>query len=122
MVQIGNHAKLTLPHSLRERFRQFYGEVCGCKFLGSPRPDLDLFEFAGGFVVGAYFTDESKTLPEAEQKKAIWLELKVPDPKAFEAKVEAFGIERMHYDDQKLFYFQAPGGQVFRIAPLEGGV
>jgi hypothetical protein len=120
MVQIGNHAKLTLPHRLREDFRQFYGEVCECKFLGSPRPDLDLFEFAGGFVVGAYFADEARVLPEAEQKKAIWLELKVPNPGEFQAKVEAFGIERMHYDDQGHFYFQAPGGQVFRIAPLDG--
>jgi hypothetical protein len=122
MIQIGNHSKQTIAHAQRDRVRQFYGDICECRIVPSPRPDLDLFEFAGGFIVGVFYADDTKVLPEAEHRKAIWLEIQASDPKALEDRITAAGIERMHYDDQSRFYFQAPGGQVFRIAPLDGGV
>jgi hypothetical protein len=33
-----------------------------------------------------------------------------------------FGVKEVEYPDKGRFYFQAPGGQVFRLAPEEGGI
>ncbi len=122
MLQMGNHMKLTLPHSLREKARKFYAGICECATLDSPRPDLDLFQFRGGFVLGIFFADDAEVLPMPDYIKAAWLELKVDDVDAYRERLLQFGIERLPYEDASRFYFQAPGGQVFRLAPLDGGV
>jgi len=122
MLQMGNHMKLTLKPELRERTRGFYGGICECRKLDSPRPDMDLYEFNGGFVLGIFFADDAETLPEPAYVKAAWLELKVDDVPAYRARLEAFGINALPYADPTRMYFQAPGGQVFRLAPMDGGV
>jgi hypothetical protein len=45
-------------------------------------------------------------------------------PKDLRDRVRAFefGVKEVAYPDQSRFYFQAPGGQVFRLAPEEGGI
>ena len=32
------------------------------------------------------------------------------------------GVQEVEFEDKSRFYFQAPGGQVFRVAPMEGGL
>jgi hypothetical protein len=122
MVQIGNHLKMTIPRNLRARTRDFYGGLLECKSLDSPRDDLDLYEFEGGFVLGLFFAEVGETLSEADYHKATWLELKVADPAAWKARIQAFGVREVEFPDPTRFFFQAPGGQVFRLAPLDGGL
>ena len=122
MLHMGNHMKLTLPHSLRERCRSFYAGICECAIMDSPRPDLDLYRFHGGFVLGIFFAGDAEILPVPEYIKAAWLELKVDDVPAYRQRLLDFGIEQLPYEDVSRFYFQAPGGQVFRLAPLDGGI
>lgn len=55
MVHLGNHLKMNLPHHLRARAHEFYAGLLQCKVLESPRPDLDLYEFAEGVVLGLFF-------------------------------------------------------------------
>ena len=33
-----------------------------------------------------------------------------------------FGVKEVEYPDKSRFYFQAPGGQVFRLVPEDGGI
>jgi hypothetical protein len=119
-VRVGNHLKMTVPERLRSQAREFYATVLGCRPLDSPRPDLDLYEFSGGFVLGLFFTSDAETLSEAEHLKATWMELKVEDPAALKTQLLAFGVREVEYPDPTRFFFQAPGGQVFRVAPLDG--
>ena len=120
MTQIGNHLKMTLAAAHRARTRELYADVLGCRALASPRPDLDLFEFDGGFVLGVFFVESEPVLSDDEQLRATWLELKTADPKLLEAKLVRFGVKPVPYTDPSRFYFQAPGGPVFRVAPLDG--
>ena len=53
---------------------------------------------------------------------AAWMEIKVADPADWKARLQAFGVKEVDYPDPTRFYFQAPGGQVFRLAPLDGGL
>jgi hypothetical protein len=120
---IGNHLKMHLPYSVRERASRFYVELLGCRKLSDlPYPNVDLFEFEGGFVLGLFFSDEGEALSEREQVKATWMEIKTDDPMALKEKLIGFGVREVEFEDQSRFYFQAPGGPVFRIAPLEGGL
>jgi len=123
MVRLGNHLKMDVPRELRGRAREFYVGLLGCKALDSPRPDLDLYEFADEVVLGLFFVDAAAALSEADQRKATWLEIKVDDPAAWKAGLQAFGVKEVRdYPDPTRFYFQAPGGQVFRLAPMDGGL
>jgi catechol 2,3-dioxygenase-like lactoylglutathione lyase family enzyme len=122
MVQLGNHLKMNLPVPLRERAREFYAGLLECKAMESPRPDLDLYEFAGGVVLGLFFVDATDALSEADCLKATWLELKVDDPARWKARLQAFGVREVEFPDPTRFFFQAPGGAVFRLAPMDGGL
>ena len=122
MTQIGNHLKIVAAQGLRDRCRGFYQDLLGCRLLESPLADLDLYQFEGGVVLGIFFVKPEETLPEADYLKATWLELKVPDPGAVKARLLHFGVKPVAYPDPTRFFFQAPGGQVFRLAPLDGGL
>jgi hypothetical protein len=73
-------------------------------------------------VLGLFFVDATQTLSDADWLKATWLELKVADPIGWQARLRAFGVREVEFPDPTRFFFQAPGGQVFRLAPLDGGV
>jgi catechol 2,3-dioxygenase-like lactoylglutathione lyase family enzyme len=122
-IIIGNHLKMHLPYRLRERALRFYTDILGCRKLADvPYPNLDLYEFQGGFVLGLFFCDEADTLSEKEQLKATWIELKTDSPDALKQRLIDFGVREVEFEDKSRFYFQAPGGQVFRVAPMEGGL
>ena len=122
-VRIGNHMKMQMPHALRETARRFYTEVLGCRPLAEkPYPNLDLYQFGDGLVIGLFFCDADEALEEREQLKAVWLELQTEDPEALRRKLLAFGVREVKFADPTRFYFQAPGGQVYRLAPLGGGL
>ena len=105
-----------------ERLATFYEDVLGCKVMQSPMPDLDLFEFDGGFVLGIFFVDAADTLSVDDHLKAAWLEIKTKNVDALKRKLQKFGVKELDYSDKSRFYFQAPGGQVFRLAPMDGGI
>jgi hypothetical protein len=121
-VTVGNHMKMNAAPGLRERLREFYAGVLGCRPIAAPSPDFDLFEFAGGFVLGLFYGDAGAVLSELDQLKATWLELKAADPAKLKERLLAFGVRPVDYPDPTRFYFQAPGGQVWRVAPLDGGI
>lgn len=122
MVRIGNHLKMNVAHELRERTRAFYGGLLGCKPLASGRDDLDLYEFDGGFVLGLFFVAAAVALAESVYERATWMELKVDDPAAWRERLVAFGVREIAFPDPTRFFFTAPGGQVFRLAPRDGGL
>ena len=122
-IIIGNHLKMHLPYRLRERALRFYTDILGCRKLADiPYPNLDLYEFQGGFVLGLFFHDEVDTLSEEEQVKATWMEIKTDEPDALKQRLIDFGVREVEFEDKSRFYFQAPGGQVFRVAPMKGGL
>ena len=121
MVQTGNHMKVNAPEAARARAREFYVSICGCTELPSPAPKMDLWQFPSGFVVGMLF-DDAHALSMADMKKAAWLELKTDDYEGMKARLLEFGVDVVASADTSRLYFQAPGGQVYRLAPIDGGV
>ena len=122
MVHLGNHLKMNLPAHLRLRSREFYAGLLECRVLESPLPELDLYEFAGSEVLGLFFVDAADAPSEADYLKATWLEIKVDDPARWKARLQEFGVQEVEYPDPTRFFFQAPGGPVFRLAPMDGSL
>ena len=118
-VEWGNHSKMIARPSNRLRLQSFYRDVLGCSVGKGPQhpggpEDTDLIRFANGFSVVVHYNDAA--LGEADLKKSIWLELLTDNAAHLEQKIKAFGIQPFDYFDKDHFYFQAPGGQVFRVA------
>jgi hypothetical protein len=111
-VSLGENSKLTALPSERDRVRKFYREVLGCAQTGESER-LDVFEVGENFNLGVLYDDAALSL--ADRMKSIWLELRADDPESMKLKILDFGIGEIDYFDKAHFYFQAPGGQVYRL-------
>jgi catechol 2,3-dioxygenase-like lactoylglutathione lyase family enzyme len=112
-VSFGNHSAIRVPHSLQEKIRKFYGDVLGCE-ITRKTDDVDYFRMGDNFFVAFLYDDSA--LSEPEWLKSIWLEIKADDVLAAKKKILSFGVQEVNSRDKAHLYFQAPGGQVFRLA------
>ena len=89
------------------------GPVTSIELPGFPVPLL-LVRFPAGGSLSIEFTDDA---PDDDKPRlGAWLELRAPDPAAaLRAALDA-GMPRVRHPGHP-YYFMAPGGQVFTIAP-----
>ena len=59
--------------------------------------------------------NDHAALDDSHARKGIWLEIRTDDPEALKQKILAFGVQQVEFWDNEHFYFQAPGGRVFRL-------
>lgn len=125
-VIFGNHSALRVRRTERDRIQRFYRDVLGCE-LTRELDDKDDFRMGDGFYIaflyeggdgreadkGVTYAAED-TLSDDDFLKATFLELKADDVEEMRQKIVNFGVEVLEVPDPHL-YFQAPGGQVFRL-------
>jgi hypothetical protein len=122
MSRIGKHHHLDVAREFRSQTRALYQNVLGAK--SSPTggaalpasPDLEVFEFDNGSSIGVFYVSADATLTPEQHMRAIWLEFEVADVAKTTTALADLGIEPFEYEDRSHPYFQAPGGQVFRLA------
>jgi hypothetical protein len=112
-VTFGENSKLTALPSERERIRAFYHDLLGCP-ITRKSDRADFFKIGETFYLGVVYDDAAQS--EQDRMKSIWLELLTDHPAELKQKILNFGIPEIQYWDKEHFYFQAPGGQVFRLA------
>jgi catechol 2,3-dioxygenase-like lactoylglutathione lyase family enzyme len=112
-VTLGNHAAVVVPVTEQDAVRRFYRDVLGCALTRSA-PDKDDFVLGGDFYLAVVYADEAVTLRKEDFLKATYLELRTGDLAAVRQQIVDFGAKVLEIDDPHL-YFQAPGGQVFRL-------
>lgn len=111
-ITFAKHSKLTAHPSERLAIRRFFRDVLGVVQVRESEP-VDIFRLGPQFFMGIVYSPDA---PSAEaMRNSIWLELATDDPKAMKAKILAGGGKEIEYRDKGHFYFQAPGGQVFRL-------
>ena len=122
----GNHSALRVPRTERDRIRAFYRDVLGCRITRefADKDDIRMgedFHLAFLYDSGhAASPDEGVTYAADEALsadsflKAIFLELKTENVEELRQKIVAFGVRVLDVPDPHL-YFQAPGGQVWRL-------
>ena len=112
-VSIGNHSAARVPRADGDKIRQFYGDVLGGEITreGDRKDDVRL---GGNFYIAFLYEEEGAVLDEADFLKATYLELKADNVEETRQEIVAFGVKVLDVPDPHL-YFQAPGGQVFRL-------
>ena len=115
-VIFGNHSALRVPRAEKDRIREFYRDVLGCKITreGDQKDD---FRMGDNFYIAFLYEDEGVALDESEFLKAIYLELKTDSVEEMRQKIVAFGVRVLEVPDPHL-YFQAPGGQILRLVGI----
>lgn len=129
-VTFGNHAAVRVRRGERERIRKFYRDILGSR-LTREFDDKDDFRIGDDFHItfiyaagSAVAVDKGATygaadaLSDDDFLKAIFLELKTDDVQGMRQKINAFGVRVLDVPDPHL-YFQAPGGQVFRLVGMK---
>jgi uncharacterized protein YndB with AHSA1/START domain len=111
-VSLGENSKLTVLPAERGQVQSFYRDVLGCP-LTKTSEAADVFQLGSGFYLGVVYDDSA--LSVSDRLKSIWLELRTDRPEELKAKILQFGIKEIEYRDRDHFYFQAPGGQVYRL-------
>lgn len=112
-VIFGNHTAVFAARSEQARIRKFYCDVLGCK-ARVKTDDVDRFELDDFHFCFVY---QDAALDESSFLKAIYLELKTDNAEEIRQKMLAFGVKKVDVPDQH-FYFQAPGGQVFKLVGI----
>jgi hypothetical protein len=109
-VILGNHTAVFAARSEQSKIRKFYCDVLACKAIVTndevDRLQLDDVHFC--------FVWQNTALDESDFLKATYLELKTDNTEEMRQKILAFGVKKLDVPDAHL-YFQAPGGQVFRL-------
>jgi hypothetical protein len=82
----------------------------------SSKTDVDIFTFEDGASIATFYVPGERALTPAQHLRAIWLEFEVGDVAKVSGQLAQLNIEPFEYEDQTHPYFQAPGGQVFRLA------
>ncbi len=113
-VILGNHAAVFAARSEQDRIRKFYGDVLGCKVRVTSE-EVDRFQLGDVHFI---FVWQHTALDEGSFLKAIYLELKTDKVDEMKQKILAFGVKKLEIPDPHL-YFQAPGGQVFRLVGID---
>jgi catechol 2,3-dioxygenase-like lactoylglutathione lyase family enzyme len=112
-VILGNHSAVFAARSEQDTIRKFYCDVLGCKVRVQndelDRLQLNDFHFC--------FVWQSAALDEAHFLKAFHVELKSDNVEEMRKKILVFGVKKIDVPDPHL-YFQAPGGQAFRLAGI----
>ena len=111
-VSIGNHSKIVARHADQERIRAFYRGVLGCT-LTKESKDVDYIRFQPNFFVAVLYQEEV-TGSEA-LLQSIWLELRTDEPGRLCQQIIEFGVTEIEIPGAEHLYFQAPGGQMFRV-------
>ncbi len=138
-VILGNHSAVRVRRAERDRIRRFYRDILGCKITGE-LDDKDDFRMEGGFYFAFLYervpddheplaspnpsdrsrlvTSDDRALQDNDFLRAIYLELKSDAVQELRQKIVAFGVKVLDVPDSHL-YFQAPGGQVFRLVGID---
>lgn len=111
-LSFGEHSKFTANPAERDRVRRFYTQVLGCPATKESEK-IDIFRIGTNFPLSVVYDDSA--LSAVDGLKSTWLELRTPEREALKTRILEFGIEQVPFWDKEHFYFQAPGGQVFRL-------
>jgi hypothetical protein len=113
-VILGNHAAIVAARAERERIRGFYRDVLGC--VVRARSDaVDRVQL--GDMHFCFVWQDSALAPD-DFLRAAFLELKTDRIEETARRILAFGVRKLDVPDPHL-YFQAPGGQVFRLVGID---
>lgn len=118
MTGLGNRVHIFANPETRERVTWFFTTLLGCAEEGDRDPvhlppEIQLFRFPDGSAVSVEYAEDALTMRDA--RRSAYLEVRTDDPEGLRQQVIDAGLAEVQYPGIDYYYFQAPGGQVWRI-------
>jgi len=116
-VIFGNHLSVIVPRSERENICKFYCDILGGKVTKAD-PERDFIRMGEDFYIVLYgdVPDSSEFLRTA---RSVWLEIKTDNVEEMRKKILDSGLARKLEVPDPHLYFQAPGGQCWRLVGID---
>lgn len=111
---LGNHTAVFAPRAEQAKMRQFYRDILGAASRVEA-PDVDRWQLGETHFC---FVWQDAALDPDHFLRAIYLEIATDDVATMRRKILESGVKVLEIPDPHL-YFQAPGGQVFKLVALD---
>jgi hypothetical protein len=115
-VIFGNHSSVIVPRQDRDSIRKFYCDVLGGN-ITKDESDRDFLRLGDNFYIVFLYGDVPDEGEFLRTARSVWLEIKSDNVEEMRRKILEFGVRRLDMPDPHL-YFQAPGGQVWRLVGI----
>jgi hypothetical protein len=116
-VIFGNHSSVIVPRKDRDSILKFYCDVLGGKITKTEN-ERDFLRLGDNFFIGFLYGDVADESEFLRTARSVWLEIKSDNVEETTRKILDFGVRKLDIPDPHL-YFQAPGGQVLRLAGID---
>ena len=118
-VSLTGGVKVNYPASKKEEVRGFFKEMFASNIATTA--NIDRVQIGKGFVAFVYQNSDDHFLSEEDHLKGVWMQLDVPwyAYESVKSRLMAKGFPVLKGFEEKQathYYFQAPGGLVFRLA------
>jgi hypothetical protein len=116
-VILGNHSSVLVPQQDRDSIRKFYCSILGGKIMKTD-PERDFLRLGENFYIGFLYGDVSDESEFLRTARSVWLEIKSDNVEEMSRKILESGLVRKLDMPDPHLYFQAPGGQCFRLVGI----
>lgn len=117
-VVIGNHSSVIVPRQDRDNIRKFYCDVLGGK-ITKAQDERDFVRLPENFFIAFLYGDVPDASEFSRTARSIWLEFKSDNVNEMRRKIIESGLVRKLDIPDPHLYFQAPGGQCWRLVGID---
>ena len=111
-IEFGVGISMTIKPERRLKAEEFFAKVLGLPET-MKNANYSCYQFPNGQTFGITPDDSAPT--EEEYEKGIWLELTTTDFEATKKRLTEFGVREVPGGMKEAFFFNMPGGVVFRL-------
>jgi hypothetical protein len=116
-ITFGSHSSVIVPRQDRDRIRKFYSEVLG-GVITKEENERDFLRLGENFYLVFLYADVPDESEFLRTARSIWLEIKSDNVEELRQKVLDSGLVRKLDIPDPHLYFQAPGGQCWRVVGI----
>jgi catechol 2,3-dioxygenase-like lactoylglutathione lyase family enzyme len=116
-VIFGNHSSVIVPRQDRDSIRKFYCDVLGAK-ITKAEDERDFLRLGEDFYIVFLYGDVADASEFLRTARSAWLEIKSDDVEEMRRKILDSGVVRKLEVPDPHLYFQAPGGQCWRLVGI----
>lgn len=116
-VIFGNHSSVIVSRQDRDDIRRFYCDVLGGR-VTKAQDERDFVRLGDNFYIVFLYGDVPDESGFLRTARSVWLEIKSDNVEEMRRKILESGLVRKLEVPDPHLYFQAPGGQCFRLVGI----
>jgi len=117
-VVFGNHSSVIVPRQDRDSICRFYCDVLGAT-ITKAQDERDFVRLGENFYIVFMYGDVPDASEFVRTARSVWLEIKSDKVEEMRQKILDSGLVRKLEVPDPHLYFQAPGGQCWRLVGID---